>query len=255
MDNGSTLGAAVTVGTASGAVGWLAADVKANGDALLIYSIGATVFSVKRTSGSWGAPAAWTNSAASISGLACYYQGDWNAAVCGTNAAGDAFAWTSIFGDGFSQASNTWSPLREVTRASAGSNVSFRAPFLSQPDTYRLTFVEKYTGSAAYNRPYHSYSPATADFASNFWREPVPFDLTSDFGQAIAFSATAAWITTPSGVWTASLTAPLLDVTADVVEAAMDDRPFGAAAASYCETMAGATPPCRRRSKPERRCA
>ena len=100
-------------------------------------------------------------------------------------------------------------------------------PFLSQPDTYRLTFVEKYTGSAAYNRPYHSYSPATADFASNFWREPVPFDLTSDFGQAIAFSATAAWITTPSGVWTASLTAPLLDVTADVVEAAMDDRPFG----------------------------
>ena len=227
MDNGSTLGAAVTVGTASGAVGWLAADVKANGDALLIYSIGATVFSVKRTSGSWGAPAAWTNSAASISGLACYYQGDWNAAVCGTNAAGDAFAWTSIFGDGFSQASNTWSPLREVTRASAGSNVSFRAPFLSPPDTYRLTFVEKYTGSAAYNRPYHSYSPATADFASNFWREPVPFDLTSDFGQAIAFSATAAWITTPSGVWTASLTAPLLDVTADVVEAAMDDRPFG----------------------------
>src|SRR5438128_2066643 len=82
-----------------------------------------------------------------------------------------------------------------------------------------------------------------------------PYVLTSDFGQAIAFSATAAWITTPSGVWTASLTAPLLDVTADVVEAAMDDRPFGAAAASYCETMAGATPPCRRRSKPERRCA
>src|SRR6266568_3776933 len=54
-----------------------------------------------------------------------------------------------------------------------------------------------------------------------------PFDLTSDFGEAIGFSATAAWITTPSGVWTASLTAPLLDVTADVVEAATDDRPFG----------------------------
>ncbi|MGH2349634.1 MAG: hypothetical protein ACRDFT_09230, partial [bacterium] len=41
-DNGATLGAGVTVATASGAVGWLAADVKANGDALLVYSVGAT---------------------------------------------------------------------------------------------------------------------------------------------------------------------------------------------------------------------
>ena len=176
-DYGATLGAAVTVATASGAVGWLAADVKANGDALILYSVGASVFSVKRTSGVWGTSVAWTNSVASIAGLACYYQGDWNAVICGTNSAGEAFAWTAIFGDGFSQAANTWSSLREVTRASAGSNVTFRAPFLSQPDTYRLTFVEKYTGSAAYNRPYHSYSPATADFAANLWREPVPFDL------------------------------------------------------------------------------
>ena len=158
-DNGATLAAAVTVATASGAVDWLAADVKANGDALLLYSVGATVFSVKRTGGAWGSPAAWTNSVASITGLACYHQGDWNTVFCQTNSAGEAFVSTAVFGDGFSQAANTWSALREVTRASAGSNVSFRAPFLSQPDTYRLTFVEKYTGSAAYNRPYHSYSP------------------------------------------------------------------------------------------------
>ena len=31
---------------------------------------------------------------------------------------------TAVFGDGFSQAPNTWSALRELTRASAGSNVS-----------------------------------------------------------------------------------------------------------------------------------
>jgi hypothetical protein len=155
-----------------------------------------------------------------------YHQGDWNVAVCGTAASGVAYAWTCIFGDGFSQAANTWSALREVTRASAGSGVSFRAPFLSQPDTYRLTFIEKYTGAAAYNRPQHSFSPATADFASNLWREPVPFDLASDFGQAIAFSTAAAWLSTPSGVWTASLDVPSLDVTADVLEATTDERPF-----------------------------
>jgi hypothetical protein len=187
-DSGATLGAAVTAATPSGAVSWLVADVKTNGDALLMYSVGANVFSVKRTSGVWGSPAGWTNSVASVSGRACYYQGDWNTLICGTNSAGEAFVWTAVFGDGFWQAVNTWSTLREVTRASTGSNVSFRAPFLSQPDTYRLTFVEKYTGSAAYSRPYHSYSPATADFASNLWREPGPFDLPSEFGQAIAFS-------------------------------------------------------------------
>ena len=82
-------------------------------------------------------------------------------------------------------------------------------------DTYRLTFVEKYTGSAAYNRPYHNYSPATADFPSNLWREPVAFDLPSDRGQAIAFSPTAAWLTTPFGVWTASLVVTSLDITAE----------------------------------------
>src|SRR6266542_26191 len=126
-DNGATLGAATTVATASGAVTWLAADVKANGDALLIYSVGATVYSVKRTGGSWGSPAAWTNAAASISGLACYYQGDWNIAICQTNSAGEAFVSTAIFGDGFSQAANTWSALREVTApAPAQTSVSAR---------------------------------------------------------------------------------------------------------------------------------
>jgi hypothetical protein len=192
----------------------------------VLYSVGATVYSVKRTGGTWSAPGGWTNSVASITGLACYYQGDWNTAICQTNSAGEAFVSTAIFGDGFSQAVNTWSALREIIRASAGSNVSFRAPFLSQPDTYRLTFVEKYTGSAAYSRPYHSYSPATADFAANLWREPVPFDLTSDFGQAVAFSPTAVWLSTPSGVWTASLTGAPLDVTADVLEATTHDRPL-----------------------------
>ncbi len=226
-DSGATLGAAVTVATAGAPVTWLAADVKSNGDALLLYSVGATVYSVKRTGGAWGAPAAWTNSVASVTGIAGYYQGDWNVAVAGTDSAGAAFLWTCIFGDGFSQAAGTWSALREVTRASAGSNVSFRAPFLSQPDTYRLSFVEKFTSAlGGYNRPYHSYSPATADYASNLWREPVPFDLTSDYGQAIAFSASAVWLSTSAGVWTATLNVPLLDVTADVLEATTDDRPF-----------------------------
>lgn len=225
-DNGITLGSAVTMATASGTVGWLAADVKSSGDTLLLYSVGATVFSVKRSGGSWGSATTWSNSVASVAGLACFHQGNFNAVVTGTDSSGDAFVWTSIFGDGFSQAPNTWSSLREVTRTSSGSGVSLQAPFLAQPDTYRLTFVEKYTGSLSYSRPYHSYSPATADFATNLWREPVPFNLTSDFGLALAFSSGAAWLSTPAGVWTASLSFPSLDVTTDVLEATTRVRPF-----------------------------
>jgi hypothetical protein len=225
-DNGATLGAAVTAATAAGAAVWLAAAIKSNGDTLLLYSVEAAVYAVRRTGGTWGTPSAWTNSAASITGLAVYHQGDWNTAVCGTDAPGNAFAWTAVYGDGFSQAANTWSPLQEVTRSSAGSGVGFGAPFLSQPDTYRLTFVETYSGSAGYSRPQHSFTPATADFASNLWREPVPFDLASQFGQALAFGAGAAWLSTPAGVWTASLNVPSLDLSADIVEAVTDDRPF-----------------------------
>jgi hypothetical protein len=226
-DNGATLGAAVTAATASGVVTWLAANVKPSGDACVLYSVGANVYSAKRTSGVWAGPAAWTNSVASITGLACYHHGDWNAVVTGTDTAGAAFAWTCIFGDGFSQAAGTWSPLREATRASPGSLVSFRAPFLSRPDTGRLTFVEKYTGVGAYSRPYHGFAPATPDFAANLWREPIPFDLASEYGQAIAFSASAAWLSTPVGVWTASLSSSALDVTADVIECVARDAPFG----------------------------
>jgi hypothetical protein len=225
-DNGATLGAPATVATATGAVTWLAADVKANGDALLLYSVGATVYSVKRTSGAWGAPAAWTNGVGSVSGLACYHQGDWNVVITGADASGVAFGWSCIFGDGSSQASGTWSALREITRGSSGSSVSFQAPFLSQPDTYRLTFVEKYAGTAGYSRPCHSYAPASADYAFNLWREPVPFDLASDYGQAITFSSAAVWLSTPSGVWTASITPASLTVSADVIEAATYDLPF-----------------------------
>ncbi|MBI1885431.1 MAG: hypothetical protein HYS09_03830 [Chloroflexi bacterium] len=224
-DSGAGFGAAVAIATAPTSVGWLAADVKASGDAVLVYSVGAAVYTLKRTGGAWGSPSAWTNSIASVTGLACYYQDDFNVVVAGTDSAANAKVWTAVFGDGFSEPVGIWSVLREVALGSSGSGVSFRAPFLSQPDVYRLTFVEKYSGTQSYSRPYLSYSPPTVDFSSNLWREPVPFDLTGDFGLAVAFSGSAVWLATPSGVWRADFNVPSLDVTADVLEASTEDRP------------------------------
>lgn len=57
-DNGATLGSASVVATAASSVTWLAADLKPDETALLIYSTGATVYAVKRQGGVWGAPAA-----------------------------------------------------------------------------------------------------------------------------------------------------------------------------------------------------
>lgn len=226
-DNGATLGAPVTAAPAAGAVTWLAADVKPSGDCVLVYSAGATVYRAKRTSGSWGSAVAWTNSVASVDGLACHHQADWNVAVAGTDSDGLSYVWTCIFGDGIWQAADTWSALREMTRASAGSSVSFRAPFLGRPATHRATFVEKYTGVTAYSRAYHTYEPPPASFAENRWREPIPFDLGTEYGLAIAFDINAAWLCTPYGVWRGPLAVDTLDLTADVLEADVTDRPFG----------------------------
>jgi hypothetical protein len=226
-DYGATFGSPTTITTAASAVGWLAAALKPNGTALLIYSVDGTVYSVKRSGGTWGSPAAWSNSLASVSGLACHYRLDFNVLVAGADSQSRNKLWSTIYGDGYSAAMDTWSPLREVTGASAGSNVEFRAPSLAHPDTFRATFIEKYTGSESYNRPYFSHSPATSDYVDNLWREPVPLNLSSQYGLALASSASAVWLAAPWGVWQAALAASVLDVTADVLELISEDEPGG----------------------------
>ena len=70
-DNGASWSSASTIVTASGAVGHIAAAVSTfSGDRVLVWSEGATVYRSRYTSGAWGARTAWTNTMASITGLA-----------------------------------------------------------------------------------------------------------------------------------------------------------------------------------------
>jgi hypothetical protein len=226
-DYGASFGSPTAITTPASAVGWLAAALKSNGTALLLYSVGGTVYRVKRSGGSWGSPTTWSNSLSSVSGLACQYWLDFNVLVTGADGQGRNKVWSTIYGDGYSEAVDAWSPLRELTGASAGSGVEFRAPSLVSADTFRATFIEKYTGSESYSRPYFSYSPIAADYVDNLWREPVPHDLSGQFGLALASSAGAIWLSAPWGVWQAPLAGSILDVTADVLELTSEDEPGG----------------------------
>ncbi len=225
-DCGATFGDPVTVTTAGSAVVWLAAAINPNNVVCLFYSVGGTVYTVKRTGGTWGSPSAWTNSVASITGIACVHQGDWNLAVCGQDSAGSNKVWTCVYGDGYSRSPGIWSSLGELMAASAGSNVEFRCPYLDFPDVFRLFFIEKYTGTESYSRPYWSHSLASADFIANLWREPVPFNLSSNYGMAMAHGGSYAWLSTPYGVWRARLSPDSLDVSSDILSLSAQTHPY-----------------------------
>ena len=89
--------------------------------------------------------------------------------------------------------------------------------FMDRPDVYRCFYIEKFTGTEAYNRPFWSHSIPDASFQENLWREPVPFDVSSEYGMAIAYHGNYCWLSTPNGVWRAELAEESIDLTADVL--------------------------------------
>ncbi len=224
-DYGATFGSPTTITTAGSTVGWLAAAINNSDLICLFYSVNGTVYTVKRMGGGWGSPSAWTNSAAAITGIGCVYQGDWNLAICGQDSSGKNKVWTCVYGDGYSKSPGTWSSLAELTVASSGSNVEFRCPYVNLPDVFRIFFVEKFSGTASYSRPCCSHSLATAEYISNLWREPVPFNLTSSYGLALVHSSTYAWLSAPSGVWRAALSPSSVDGTNDLIGLSVQTGP------------------------------
>jgi len=227
-DNGASWGPWINMGYIGTAPSdyRVACCFKDNGDAIVLFSNGTTIYRRRRINGTWEAAAAWSNALQSITGIAVTHMGDWNVVVTGTMATDKPGVWSCVLGDGYSGAVDTWSPLSELTIASPGSNTEFHAPSLSFPDVFRIFFVEKYTGSEAYSRPYFSHSLASADFISNLWREPTPFNLSSSYGLALNYSGSYVWLTRPDGVWRALLIPASVDVTEDVIEVNSWTEPF-----------------------------
>ncbi len=205
--------------TPTTAINGIAAAYKPNGDIALFYADQSTLYVKKRTGGSWGSATAWDKSTGDLSGIACVYNGDWNLLVTGKDSNNNFKLWSIIYGDGGDVTAGTWSNLKEVASAPSGGEFEYRQPFIDKPDVYRCFFIEKFIGNEAYNRPFWSHSVPDAKFIDNLWREPVPFNLSSEYGLAIAHYGDYCWLSSPAGVWRANLTAQSLDLTADVLSA------------------------------------
>ncbi|MDH5364869.1 MAG: hypothetical protein OEW82_06900 [Dehalococcoidia bacterium] len=172
---------------------------------------------MKRLNGSWGNKVAWDKSTGDLSGVATVYDGDWNLFVIGKDSDGNFKLWSLVYGDGGDVAAGTWSGLKEFASAPSDGSFEYRTAFMDKPDVYRCFFVEKFSGSKSYNRPFWSHSASDSKFIDNLWHEPVPFNLASQYGIAIAHHSEYCWLSTPYGVWRAKLTPESIDLTADVM--------------------------------------
>ncbi len=199
------------------AVNGLAAAYKPNGDLAIFFADQAILYIKKCVSGSWQSKVAWDKTTGNLSGVATVYHADWNLLVTGKDSAGNFKLWSLVYGDGGDVTAGTWSALKEFASASSDGNFEYSRVFMARPDVERCFYVEKFTGTEAYNRPFWSHLVLDAKFIESLWREPVPFDLSSQYGLAIAYYGDYCWLSCPAGVWRAKLTTQTIELTADVI--------------------------------------
>ncbi len=211
--------------TPTTAIYGIASAYKPNGDIALFYADQATLYVLKRLSSNWFSPLPWDTSTGDLSGIACVYDSDWNLLLSGQDSDDNYKLWSLIYGDGGSVESGTWSDLKEIASAESGLGFQYHRPFMAKPDVYRAFFIDKFTGVEAYNRPFWTHSIPDTAFPSNLWREPVPFNLSSEYGLAICYDPTHCWLTSPEGVWRASRAIETLVLTSDVLSAHLEQNP------------------------------
>ncbi len=200
----------------------MAAAYKPNGDLAIFFADQAILYVQQRTGGQWQARVAWDKSTGDLSGVAAAYDGDWNLLATGQDASGDDKLWALVYGDGGEAGAGTWSALKELASAPSGGDYEYRQPFLDKTDAYRCFFSEVFTGTEAYSRPFHAHAVPGSAFTDGLWREPVPFDLSQEYGLALAHHGDYAWLSCPRGVWRAALAPRTLEISADCLAARVE---------------------------------
>jgi hypothetical protein len=213
--------------TPTTAINGLACAYKPDGDIAIFFADQATLYVMERVDNSWQSKVAWDKSTGDLSGVATVYDDDWNLFVTGKDADGNFKLWSLVYGDGGEVTAGTWSGLKEFAAAPADGGFEYRTAFMDKPDVCRCFFVESFSGSQAYSRPAWSYSVPGAKFIDNLWHEPVPFNLSSQYGLAVAHYGGYGWLSAPYGVWRAELDPPGLDLSADILSLREELNPAG----------------------------
>jgi len=225
-DNGATWGSPELIDySPSTSINGLAVAYKDNGDLAIFFASADTLYVKKHISGGWQAKSAWDKTTGALSGVAAAYDADWNLLVTGQDSDDNYKLWSLVYGDGGDVASGTWSALRELASAPSDGDFQYATPFLDKPDVYRGLYVERFSGSEACNRPFWSHLVPETGFSESLWREPVPFNLSSEYGLAITHRKHYCWLTNPAGVWRARLAEQSIDLTGDVMSVRQEAHP------------------------------
>ena len=203
----------------------LTAAYKPNGDLAVFFTDQMTLYTKKRIAGNWQTKAAWDKSTGSLSSVAAVYNSDWDLLVIGQDSGGNDKVWSLIYGDGGDVPAGTWSNLKELASAPADGDLEYGGVFADKPDVYRAFYVEKFSGVQSYNRPFWTHSIPDTRFTDNLWHEPVPFNLSREYGLAIAHSGNYCWLSNAGGVWRSSLAEASLDVAADILSVKYETLP------------------------------
>lgn len=219
-DSGATFGTPTVLAVAPGTVTAVASSMGPDGTAAVFYAVGGTVYAVRRFgTARWRSATAWSRSLATVDGLAASFSVDHNVLISGTNAAGDAGVWSTIYGIGSAYPPGRWRPLVEVVSAARGTRTTYRASATALADAPQSVFVESYAGGGAYDRVHVAPGVGGTSYLDQLWRNPRPFGHESAHGLAMAAGNGAAWLASPNAVWHAPYPEPATDLTDDVLEA------------------------------------
>jgi hypothetical protein len=240
-DDGETWASAINAASSlSGTPTHVAAAYRDDGDILCLFSIGATLYALRRTAGTWGSTASSSLSFGSITGLAVQHDGlDWRAVVTGTDGAGDAHAWTTMYGDGSQVALNAWQALRSIISSPAGSGVTYSGPAIW--DESRVAFCEAYSGTQAYTRALMTVLRLGAPWGDDAFSEPQPHEHDGAFGPAATSDASWHWLSNPDGVWRAPAEQLPVDAVSSIQRLRVEVRPEGATLEAVVDDSNGAT--------------
>lgn len=184
-----------------------------------------SIYRKRRLTDVWETPATRPGGLENITGISLYYDQDWHiVATYGKDDSTKAVV-SCVLGDGHSYPADIWSSWQSLIERSATEPYNYHAPCVRRTDTTRLYFIESFTQEETQRFIWYSHSPPSATFELNAWLEPVPMNITTEYGVVFCQQGSYAWLTNANRVFRALATEDALVLTARLLEVDSRDYP------------------------------